>query len=65
MAGLVVGSWMFAEMSGNVKKTIEKWGDLGKLTLYDVLPLSKGAMVVSAATLLTGFLVVLETVTVR
>ena len=65
MAGLVVGSWIFAEMSGTVKKTIEKWGDLGKVTLYDVLPLSKGAMVVSAATLLTGFLVVLESVTVR
>ena len=65
MSGLVVGSWIFAEMSGTVKKTIEKWGDLGKLTLYDVLPLSKGAMVVSAAILLTGFLVVLETVTVR
>ena len=59
------GRGSYAEMSGTLKKTIEKWGDLGKLTFYNVLPLSKGAMVVSAAILLTGFLVVLETVTVR
>jgi uncharacterized protein len=65
MAGLVVGSWIFAEMSGTVKNTVEKWGDLGKLTLYNAFSVSKGAMVVSAAILLTGFLVVLQSVTVR
>lgn len=65
MAGLVIGSWIFAEMSGTVKKTIETWGDLGKLTFYNAFPVPKGAMVVSAAILLTGFLVVLESVTVR
>ena len=31
MAGLVAGSWLFAEMSGTLKQTIEKWGDLGKI----------------------------------
>ena len=65
MVGLVAGSWLYAEMSSTLKKTIEKRGNLGKLTFYDVLPLPKGAVVVSVAILLTGFLVVLETVTVR
>ena len=65
MAGLVAGSWLYAEMSGTLKKTIEKWGNLGKLTFFNVLPVPKGAMVVSTAILLTGFLVVLETFSVR
>ncbi len=65
MAGLVMGSWFYAEMSGTLKKTIEKWGDLGKLTLYDLLPLPKVAIVVSGATLLTGVLLLLETFTIR
>lgn len=60
MAGLVAGSWLYAEMSGTLKETIEKLGNLGKLTLYDVLPLSRGVMVVSVAIVLAGFLVVLE-----
>ena len=25
MAGLVAGSWLYAEMSGTLKNTIEKW----------------------------------------
>jgi uncharacterized protein len=27
MAGLVVGSWIFAEFSASLKTTVEKWGD--------------------------------------
>ena len=65
MAGLVAGSWLYAEMSGTFKETIEKLGNLGKLTLYDVLPLSRGVMIVSMAIVLAGFLVVLESVSVR
>lgn len=65
MSGLVAGSWLYAEMSGNLKRTIEKWGNLGKLTFYNVLPVPKGAVIVSAAVLLAGFLVVLETFSVR
>ena len=37
MAGLVAGSWIFAELSGWTKRTIEKWGDLGKVLLPDLL----------------------------
>lgn len=65
MAGLVAGSWLYAEMSGTLKETIEKLGNLGKLTLYDVLHLPKGVMVVSVAIVLAGFLVVLESFNLR
>ena len=60
MAGLVVGSWFYAEVSGTLKKTVEKWGDLGKLTLADVLHLPRGAVVVIMTVLLTAALVALE-----
>ncbi|MCK1513891.1 YeeE/YedE family protein [Bradyrhizobium sp. 190] len=65
MAGLVAGSWLYAEISGTLKQTVEKWGNLGKLTLYNVLPVSRGVVVVSAAGVLAGFLVVLETLSAR
>lgn len=65
MAGLVVGSWFYAEMSGTLKRTVEKMGDLGKLTFFDVLPLPRWTIIVSAAVVLTGFLLVLETFSVR
>ena len=60
MAGLVAGSWLFAELSGYLKQTVEKWGDLGKLTLADVLPIPRGALVAIMAVLLTAALVALE-----
>lgn len=63
MAGLVAGSWVFAEMSGTLKQSIEKVGDFGKLTFFDVLPLPKWAVILSAVALLTGFLIVLEVLT--
>jgi len=60
MAGLVAGSWLYAELSGTLKKTVEKWGDLGKLTLAEVLHIPRGALVVILAVVLTGALVALE-----
>ena len=60
MAGLVAGSWLYAELSGTLKKTVEKWGDLGKLTLADVLHIPRGALVAIMAVLLTSALVALE-----
>ena len=61
MAGLVAGSWLYAEMSATLKMTIEKWGNFGKLTFYNALPLSKGAAVLSSTAILVSFLVILET----
>jgi len=60
MAGLVAGSWLYAELSGTLKKTVEKWGNLGKLTLAEVLHIPRGALAVILAVVLTGALVALE-----
>ncbi len=65
MAGLVAGSWLYAELSGTLKKTVEKWGDLGKLTLADALHIPRGVVVVALAILLTATLVALERVYLR
>ena len=60
MAGLVAGSWMFAEFSASLKKTVEKWGDLGKVLLPDLLHVPRGVFVVIFAVLLASGLVALE-----
>lgn len=62
MAGLVVGSWVFAELSGWLKGTIEKWGDLGKVLLPDLLHVPRGVFVVILAVLIVVGLFVLERV---
>ena len=65
MAGLVAGSWLYAELSGTLKKTVEKWGDLGKLTLAEMLHIPRGACVVAMALVLTGALFLIERLTSR
>ena len=35
--GLLVGSYVFAELSGKLDATLMKWGDRGKLTLPELL----------------------------
>jgi len=35
--GLMAGSYLFAEMSGWLDKTVMKWGDCGKLMLHEVV----------------------------
>ena len=65
MAGLVGGSWLYAELSGTLQKTVEKWGDLGKITLPDMLHIPRGAFVVVMALVLSGVLFLIERLTVR
>ncbi|MGK2907079.1 MAG: DUF6691 family protein [Desulfuromonadales bacterium] len=65
MAGLITGSWIFAELSGWTKQTIEKWGDLGKVLLPDLLNVPRGVFVAYFAAALTAFLVVLQQFTTR
>jgi hypothetical protein len=60
MAGLIAGSWMFAELSGWTKRTIEKWGDLGKVLLPDLLRVPRGVFVAGFAVALTALLVLLQ-----
>jgi uncharacterized protein len=37
MLGLVVGSYIYAVLSGRLKASVEKWGDKGKLLLPDAI----------------------------
>jgi uncharacterized protein len=60
MAGLIAGSWMFAELSGWTKRTVEKWGDLGKVLLPDLLRVPRGVFVAGFAVALTALLVLLQ-----
>jgi len=60
MAGPIAGSWVYAELSRTLEKTVEKWGNLGKLTLAEVLHIPRGALVAIMAVLLTAALVALE-----
>ena len=65
MAGLIAGSWLFAELSGWTKRTIEKRGDLGKVLLSDLLPVPRGLFVVGFALALTVILLLLQQFTSR
>jgi uncharacterized membrane protein YedE/YeeE len=65
MAGLIAGSWIFAELSGWTKRTIETWGDLGKVLLPDLLPVPRGVFVVGFALALTVILMLLQQFTTR
>jgi hypothetical protein len=62
MTGLIVGSWIFAEFSASLKKTVEKWGDLGKVLLPDLLHVKRGVFVVIFGGLLIVGLFLLERV---
>ena len=52
IAGLIAGSWIFAELSGWSKRTIEKWGDLGEVLLPNLLRVPRGVFMVILAVLL-------------
>ena len=65
MAGLVAGSWVYAEFSGRLKATVATWGDRGKLTLDAVLGVPRRVLVPAAAGTLVLFLVVLQALTDR
>jgi hypothetical protein len=60
MAGLIAGSWMFAELSGWTRRTVEKWGDLGKVLLPDLLHVPRGVFVAGFAVTLTIILVLIQ-----
>lgn len=65
MAGLVAGSWIFAELSGWSKRTVEKWGDLGKVLLPDLLHLPRRAFAIGLGVALITIILVLERFTIR
>ena len=63
--GLMVGSYLYAESSGLLERTLLKWGDRGKLMLPELVGISPAIFVVGLAALLVVGLVVLEMTTVR
>lgn len=65
MLGMVAGSYIFAELSGWISRTIDPIGDHGKLTLHDVLPLNRTVVVLGSVAVLCGVLVTIEQLAVR
>lgn len=60
ISGLVAGSYVYAEASLFLKRTVEGWGDLGKLELPVVAGVSTGAFVAVFSVFLSGALFVLD-----
>lgn len=64
-AGLMAGSYLFAEFSSVLGKTVEKWGDKGKRTLPGILHIPNAVAVAGAVIIIAGVLLALEHYTVR
>lgn len=60
MAGLVAGSFLYAEASGFLKRTVDEWGNKGKVLLPELFHVSRGTFVFIFASLLAGGLFLLE-----
>lgn len=63
--GLMAGSYLFAVASGFLDRTVNTWGDRGKLTLPQLLGVSPGLFLALFAPVLVLVLVVLERTTTR
>jgi uncharacterized protein len=60
MIGMIGGSYIFAEMSGWISRNIDPIGDKGKLTLHDVIPINRSALVITFVAVLVAVLVAVE-----
>ena len=60
IAGLIAGSYLFAELSGWLKRTVETWGDKGKVMLPDLLHAPRLPFAIAMALLLTAGLFFLQ-----
>ena len=58
--GLMAGSYLYAELSGILSRTLLKWGDRGKVMLPDLLRVSTLWFVLVAAPAIVLILVLLE-----
>lgn len=65
MAGLVVGSYVYAEVSKPLKSSVEQWGEKGKLMLPEAFRIPRPVFIPVFAGLLIGVLVALGRFTVR
>lgn len=60
VAGMLAGSYLFAEASGLISRNIDPIGDCGKVTLYDWVPGSRMLATIAFATILVGVLLATE-----
>lgn len=60
MSGLVAGSYLFAECSAFLKRTIDKVGDKGKITLHTLMRINVGPSIALFAIVIAGALFVLN-----
>jgi uncharacterized protein len=65
VVGLMAGSYLYAEASGLLGRTLLKWGDRGELTLPQALGLPRAPFVAVLGLILVGALVVLDRAAVR
>ena len=65
VAGMIAGSWIFAEASGILKETVQTWGDRGKQTLPELLKLGRGTATAVAAIIMVVLLLALEVMAPR
>jgi len=60
VTGLFAGSYLFAEASGFLSRTVETWGDRGKLTLHEILHIPKKVFIPVFAVAIGVALVLIE-----
>lgn len=65
MAGLVAGSWLLAECSAWSRRTVESWGNFGKVILPDLLHLPRTAFAFGLSAVLVTIILLLERFTIR
>lgn len=52
MGGMLVGSYVFAELSATLSQTVKTWGDFGKVTIPEYLDISNKVFLIIFAPLL-------------
>jgi uncharacterized protein len=65
VAGMVLGSYLFALAADWLGRTVMTWGERGKITLPDLLHLRPTVVAMVMVVLLAGGLFILEQVTLR
>lgn len=60
MLGMIAGSYLFAETSGLLGRTVNTWGNRGKFTLPELLHLPRPAVMLAVGVLIAAGLVALE-----
>lgn len=65
VVGLLVGSYLYAESAGTLDRTINTWGDRGKMTLPELLGMKRTTFMLIWLPLLTVVLFAMHRLTVR